>query len=124
MLLTGVAKAKAVGCTTKGEQPTVGLYGADEALEELADVFLDGELLRRGEELDNKLEETVREGDDEALSNCARLGGLWVGVGDMAVGSLGGVLRCDGHVVGGVSGRKQGEGNKGRNDTKGWRGVE
>jgi len=106
LLLTGVAEAEAVGRTAKGEQSTVRLYGADEALEELADVFLDGELLRRGEELDNEIEETVREGDDEALPGCARLGGLWVGVGDMAVGGLGGVLRCDGHVVRG-SGRKQ-----------------
>ena len=27
--------------------------------------------------LDNEIEETVQEGDKEALSNCARLGGLW-----------------------------------------------
>jgi hypothetical protein len=59
VLLTGVAEAKAVSSAAKGEQPTVGLYGADEALEELADVFLDGELLRRGEELDDEIEETL-----------------------------------------------------------------
>jgi len=63
----GVAEAKAVGGTAKGEQPTVGLYGADEALEELADVLFDGELLHRGEELDDEIEETLGEADDEAL---------------------------------------------------------
>jgi hypothetical protein len=114
LLLTGVAEAEAVSRTAKGEQSTVRLYGADEALEELADVFLDGELLRRREELDNEIEETVREGDDEALPGCARLGELWVGVGDMTVGSLCGVLRCDGHVVRGSGRKQQGKGNKGR----------
>jgi hypothetical protein len=59
LFLTRVAEAKAVSRTAKGEQSTVRLYGADEALEELADVFLDGELLRRGEELDDEIEETV-----------------------------------------------------------------
>ena len=37
----------------------------------------------------------------------------------MAVGSLGGVLCCDGHVVVRVSGNKQGEGNKGKNNSVG-----
>src|SRR6266851_5650673 len=109
MLLTGVAEAKAVGGTAKGEQPTVVLYGADEALEELADVLFDGKPLHRGEELDDEIEETLGEADDEALPGCARLGGVWVGMWDMAVGGLGGVLRCDGHVgVGARRGRKEG----------------
>ena len=56
---TGVAKAEAVGSTAKGEEPTVRFYGADETLKELADVLLDGQLLDRGEELHDKIEETL-----------------------------------------------------------------
>jgi hypothetical protein len=56
---TGVAEAEAVGSTAKGEEPTVRFNGADEALEELADVLLDGKLLDRGEELHDKVEETL-----------------------------------------------------------------
>jgi len=56
---TGVAEAEAVGSTAKGEEPTVRFYGADEALEELADVLLNSQLLCRGEELDDKIEETL-----------------------------------------------------------------
>jgi len=51
LVLTGIAEAEAIGGTAKGQQATIRLYGADEALEELANVLLDGELLRRGEEL-------------------------------------------------------------------------
>jgi hypothetical protein len=43
------------------------------------------------------------------LPGCARLGGVWVGMGDIAVGGLGGVLRCDGHVGVGAQG---GEGRR------------
>jgi len=59
LVLTGIAEAEAIGGTAKGEEATVGLYGADEALEELADVLLDGELFRRGEELHDEIEETL-----------------------------------------------------------------
>jgi hypothetical protein len=74
-VLTGVAKAEAIGGAAKGEQATVRLYGSDQALEELADVLLDGELLRRGEELDDEIKETLREAGKEALLGCARVGG-------------------------------------------------
>lgn len=57
-MLTGVAEAEAIGSTAKGEEPTVGLYGADEALEEFADVLLNGELVGGGEVLYDEIEET------------------------------------------------------------------
>jgi len=115
-LLTGIAEAEAIGGTAKGEQATVRLYGADEALEELANVLLDGELLGRGEELYDEIEETLGEADDEALPGCARvLSRVWMGVvGDMAVGgSLGGMLRCDGHGRRREGGRKARGGGEG-----------
>ena len=58
MVLTGVAEAKAIGGTAKGEEPTFGFYGADEALEEFADVLLNGELVGGGEALNDEIEET------------------------------------------------------------------
>ena len=58
-VLTRVAEAEAVGGTAKGEEPIVRFYGADEALKELADVLLNSELLGRGEELYDKIEETL-----------------------------------------------------------------
>ena len=58
-MLTGIAEAEAIGGTAKGVEATVRLYGADEALEQLADVLLDGELFRRGEELHDEIEETL-----------------------------------------------------------------
>ena len=111
--LTGIAEAEAIGGTAKGQEATVRLYGADEALEELADVLLDGELLRSGEELYDEIEETLREAGDEALPGCARvlsrvgMGMVW----NMAVGgSLGGVLRCDGHMRRECGRKARGEG--------------
>lgn len=80
MLLTGVAEAEAIGGTAKGKEPTVRFYGADEALEELADVLFNGKLLCRGEELYDKIKETLRETSDEALLGCAGLGGVRVGM--------------------------------------------
>lgn len=109
-VLTGIAKAEAIGGTAKGQEATVRLYGANEALEELANVLLDGELLRRGEELHDEIEETLGEGGNEALPGCAGLLTMvWVGMmRDMAMGgSLGGVLRCDGHCEEGSVGAKQ-----------------
>ena len=52
--------------TAKGEQPTVGVYGVDEVLEELVDISLDSKLLHPEEELNSEIEETVQEGDNEA----------------------------------------------------------
>ena len=40
----------------------------------LANIFLDDKLLCHREELDNKIKETVQEGDNDVLSNCMRLG--------------------------------------------------
>ena len=73
-VLTGIAKAETVGGAAEGEQTTFGFYCADEALEELADVLLNSELLRRGKELDDEIEETLGEVSDEALPRCARVG--------------------------------------------------
>jgi len=58
-VLTRVAEAEAIGSTAKGEEPTVRFYGADEALEEFADVLLNGELVGRGKELYDEIEETL-----------------------------------------------------------------
>ncbi len=58
-MLTRVAEAEAIGSTAKGEEPTVRFYGADEALEEFADVLLNGELVGRGKELYDEIEETL-----------------------------------------------------------------
>jgi hypothetical protein len=58
VVLTGVAEAEAIGGTSKGEEPTFGFYGADEALEEFADVLLNGELVGGGEALYDEIEET------------------------------------------------------------------
>ena len=100
-MLTGVAEAEAIGRAAKGEQPAVRFYGANEALEELADVLLHSELLHRREELQDKLEERLREAGDEALLGCAGLrvaGRVRVGMRDMAGSGFGGVLLgCDGH---------------------------
>jgi len=57
-VLTGVAEAEAIGGTAKGEEPAVRFYGADEALEEFADVLLNSELVRGGEVLYDEIEET------------------------------------------------------------------
>lgn len=57
-MLTGVAEAEAIGSATKGEQPTVGFYGADEALKEFADVLFNGKLVGGGEVLYDEIEET------------------------------------------------------------------
>lgn len=57
-MLTGVAEAEAIGRAAKGEQPAVRFYGADEALEEFADVLLNGELVGGGEALYDEIEET------------------------------------------------------------------
>ena len=57
-VLTGVAEAEAIGGTAKGEEPAVGLYGADEALEEFANVLLNGELVGGGEVLYDEIKET------------------------------------------------------------------
>lgn len=65
---TGVLEAEPVSGAAEGEQSTVGLDGADEAFEELADVLLDGHLLRGREELNDKLEEALGEVGDEPLS--------------------------------------------------------
>ena len=98
-MLTRVAEAEAVGSAAKGEEPTVRFYGADEALEELADVLLNSQLLCRGEELDDKIEETLREAGDEALLGCAGMGRVVrVGMCDMARSGFGGMLLgCNGH---------------------------
>lgn len=102
---TGIAKAEAIGRTAKGEQPAVRFYGADEALEELADVLLHSQLLHRREELQDEVEERLREAGDEALLGCAGLGvagRVRVGMRDMAGSGFGGVLLgCDGHGGGG-----------------------
>jgi hypothetical protein len=58
-VLTRIAEAEAIGGAAKEQQATVRLYGADEALEELADILLDGELLCCGEELHDEIEETL-----------------------------------------------------------------
>jgi hypothetical protein len=57
-VLTGVAEAEAIGGTAKGEEPTVRFYGADEALEEFADVLLNGKLVGGGEVLYDEIKET------------------------------------------------------------------
>lgn len=57
-VLTGIAEAEAIGGTPKGEETTVGFYSADEALEEFADVLLDGELVGGREALYDEIEET------------------------------------------------------------------
>lgn len=72
---TGVAQTEAIRGAAKGEQPTVGLDGPDESLEQLADVLLDGELLGRGEQLDDKVEETLREVCDELVLGDVRAAG-------------------------------------------------
>jgi hypothetical protein len=94
---TGIAEAKAIRGAAKGEQTTVRLYGADEALKELADILFHSELLHRREKLDDKLEKTLGEVNNEALPGRAR-GRVWVGMWDMAGGCLGRVLRRHGHV--------------------------
>lgn len=66
--LTRIPKAEPVGGAPEGEQPTVRLDGADEPLEQLAHILLDGELLWRRQELDDKVEETLGELCDEALA--------------------------------------------------------
>ena len=144
-MLTGVAEAEAIGRAAKGEQPAVGFNGADEALEELADVLLDRQLLDRREELQDKVEERLREPGDEALLRCARrllrvgrvrrrVGMVMVMVRGMAGSGSGGVLLgCDGHGVGwgagggrwrwrGSGGGGGGEGGRGKRDgtLKGW----
>lgn len=122
-VLTGVAEAEAIGGAAKGEQPAVGFNGADEALEELADVLLDRQLLDRGEELQDKVEERLRETGDEALLRCARrlrvgrlrrvVGMVVVVVRGMAGSGFGGVLLgCDGHERGRGSGRMDGVGGR------------
>ena len=97
-MLTGIAKAKAIRGAAKGEQTTVRLYGADEALKELADILFHGELLHCREKLDDKLKKTMGEVNNEALAGRAGLGRVWVGVWDMAGGCLGRVLGRNGHV--------------------------
>ena len=57
-MLTGVAEAEAIGGTAKGEEATVRFYGADEALEEFADILLDGKLVGGGKVLYDEIEET------------------------------------------------------------------
>ena len=57
-VLTGVAEAEAIGGAAKGEEPTVRFYGADEVLEEFADVLFNGELVGGGEVLYDEIEET------------------------------------------------------------------
>lgn len=54
----GVAEAEAIGGTAKREEPTVRFNGADEALEEFADVLLNGELVGGREVLYDEIEET------------------------------------------------------------------
>ena len=97
-MLTGIAEAEAIRGAAKGEQTTVWLYGADEALKELADILFNSELLHRGEKLDDKFKKTLGEVSYEALSGRAGLGRVWVGMWDMAGGCLGGVLRRNGHL--------------------------
>lgn len=115
-MLTGVAEAEAIGRAAKGEQPAVRFYGADEALEELADVLLHSELLHRREELQDKLEERLREAGDEALLGCAGLrvaGRVRVGMRDMAGSGFGGVLLgCDGHGCQGGGRRRRSVGGE------------
>ena len=53
---TGILEAEAVGRAPKGEEPAIWLDGADEPLEELSDILLDGHLLRGRQELDDELE--------------------------------------------------------------------
>jgi hypothetical protein len=62
LVLTRIAEAEAIGGAAKGQQAIVRLYGADEALEELVDVLLDGHLLRCGEALHDKIEESFVRG--------------------------------------------------------------
>jgi hypothetical protein len=97
-MLTRIAEAKAISGAAKGEQMAFWLYGADEALKELANILFDSELLHRGEKLDDKLEKTLGEVSNEAKPGRAGLGRVWVGMWDMAGGCLGGVLRCNSHV--------------------------
>ncbi len=56
---TRVLEAEAVRRAPKREQSAIWLNGADEAFEKLADVLLDGHLLRGGEELDDEVKETL-----------------------------------------------------------------
>jgi hypothetical protein len=79
-VLTGVAEAEAIGGTAKRVEPTVRFYGTDEALEEFADVLLNGELVGGWEVLYDEIKETEREASDEVLLRCARLGGVRVGM--------------------------------------------
>ena len=57
-VLTGVVEAEAIGSAAKGEEPTVGLYGAYEALEEFADILFNGELVGGGEVLYDEIKGT------------------------------------------------------------------
>ena len=98
MVLTGIAEAEAIRGAAKGEQTTVWLYRADEALKELANILFNGELLHCGEKLDDKLKKRLGEVSNEALPGRAGLGKVWVGMRDMTGGCLGGVLRRNGHV--------------------------
>lgn len=107
MVPTRVAEAKAIGGAAKGEQPAVGFYGADEAFEELSNVLFDSEFLRGGEKLYDEIEETLREGGDESLPGCARMGGVRVKMGGMARSGLGRMLLgCNSHGRGGLGGMR------------------
>ena len=63
---TRISQTEAIGGAPEGQQPTLGLEGPDESLQQLADILLDCELLRGGKELDHEIIETLGELGEEA----------------------------------------------------------